>query len=359
MSHPITAPVLISASVTVVAMAALRPVARRVGLLDRPSGHKRHDGVIPVVGGIAMLFGLAAAVLAMPLVAFDAAVFLVAAAALVTIGLLDDAFGLSPRIRLLAHTGAALWMYEMSTAGVRLTTLGDLFGRGATDLSSIAPAATVFVIVAGINAFNMLDGLDGLAGGVALVALGLLYAAMPAPLAPAFALVVLALLGGLGGFLLFNAPLGLNRQLRSFMGDAGSTLLGFALATVMVGSSQGPTRLAAPITMAWLVLVPSTDMVWGVVRRLLRGQSPFRPDNGHLHHVLMEAGFGPRATSAGLVLAALAGGLAGLTLERQGAPEWLSLLLFVAAGGGLVLATHALRNERRRAGAPLAPVRAD
>jgi UDP-GlcNAc:undecaprenyl-phosphate GlcNAc-1-phosphate transferase len=349
MSHLTAIPAWLGAVVTIVAMLALRPLARQTGLLDRPSGHKRHRGEIPVVGGVAMLAGLIAAVLATPGGAFDASIFLVAAAILVTVGVLDDAFVLPPRLRLVAHAGAALWMYTVSTSGVHVTTLGDLFGTGRLDFGAFAPVATVVVIVAGINAFNMLDGLDGLAGGVALVALALLLTALPKPLCPAFTQIALALGGGLAGFLLFNAPLGLNRRWRAFMGDAGSTLLGFALATIMIGSSQGVGRLATPITMAWLVLVPATDLVWSVVRRLARGQSPFRPDNAHLHHTLMQAGLSSRATSVALVLVALVGGLAGLALEHIGAPEWLSFVLFVLAGWGLVFGAYALRHVRRRA----------
>ncbi len=357
MSHWIPAPALLSAVATAVAMLLLRPAAGHIGLLDRPSGlegHKRHSGAIPVVGGLAMLCGLLAAVIATPGGAFDARVFLVAAAILVVVGALDDAFTLSLRLRLLAQSSAALWMYSVATAGVRVTTLGDLFGTGASDFSAVAPAATVVVVVAGVNAFNMLDGLDGLAGGVALVALMLLLGALPAPLCPAFTQVVLALIGGLSAFLLFNAPFGLNRRFRSFMGDAGSTLLGFSLATVMISASQGKAALATPITMAWLVLVPSTDLVWSVLRRLARGRSPMQPDNQHLHHTLMAAGLSARATCVALVLTALVGGLAGLALEHHHAPEWLSFVLFVLAGGGIVLGSHALRAARARARGGLA-----
>ncbi len=332
------------------AMVSLRQVAVRLGLLDRPAGHKRHQGAIPVVGGLAMFVGLAVAVLLTPGGAFDATVFLVAAAILVAVGALDDTFMLSSWLRLVAHAGAALWMYSVSTSsGVRLTSLGDLLGTGVLDVSAFAPLATVFVIVAGINAFNMLDGLDGLAGGVALVALLLLLTALPGSLCPAFLQIALALVGALGAFLLFNAPLGLNRRWRSFMGDAGSTVLGFALATLLLGSSQGLGRLAAPITMVWLVLVPATDLWCSTVRRALRGQSPFHADNEHLHHMLMAAGLSARVTCAVLVLVALLGGLAGLALERAGAPEWLSLLLLLLAGWGLAAAAYVLRGVRRRA----------
>jgi UDP-GlcNAc:undecaprenyl-phosphate GlcNAc-1-phosphate transferase len=286
---------------TALAMTVLRPVSAQLGLLDRPYGHKRHQGAIPVIGGIAMLFGLVVSVLATPGGAFDARVFLVSATILVIVGALDDAFALSARVRLAAHTGAALWMFWASSAGARLSSFGDLLGTGALDVGAFSAPATVFVVVAAINAFNMLDGLDGLAGGGALVALAALVALPATPLCPAFTQIALALLGGIAGFLIFNAPLGFNRPLRSFMGDAGSTLLGFTMATIMIGSSQGAARVAAPVTMVWLVLVPSTDLVWSVIRRLSKGRSPLTADHGHLHHVLVEAGYGVRAIAAFLI----------------------------------------------------------
>lgn len=336
---------------TALAMTVLRPISARLGLLDRPYGHKRHSGAIPVIGGIAMLFGLGVTVLTTPGGAFDARIFLVSAAILVVVGALDDAFALSARVRLAAHTGAALWMYWASSAGVRLASFGDVLGIGALDVGPFSALATVFVVVAAINAFNMLDGLDGLAGGVALVALSALLGLGSAPLCPAFTQIALALIGGLAGFLVFNAPLGFNRPLRSFMGDAGSTLLGFTLATIMIGSSQGLTRVAAPVTMVWLVLVPSTDLVWSVIRRLAKGRSPIVADHGHLHHVLAEAGYSTRSACAILIGVSGVGALAGIALERAGTPERVSFALMILAGAGLVLGTHALRLVRGRVAA--------
>jgi len=244
-------------------------------------------------------------------------------------------------------------MYLASTSGVHMTSIGDLFGLGIIDVSAISAFVTVFVIVAGVNAFNMLDGLDGLAGGVALVALALLIGATPHGLCPAFTQISLALIGCLLAFLGFNAPLGFNRRLRSFMGDAGSTLLGFALATTMIGASQGVTAVATPMTMGWLVLVPTTDMTWSVVRRLSRGQSPFHADNEHLHHLMMRLGLSSRGACLAILLIALVAGLFGLALERNGVPEWGSLLLFLATGTGLVVFTRALGASR--APRPAAP----
>jgi UDP-GlcNAc:undecaprenyl-phosphate GlcNAc-1-phosphate transferase len=339
----------ISLGVTIATMALLRPFAKRLGLIDHPSGHKRHRGAIPVIGGIAMLAGLVAAVFATPGGAFDARVFVISATALVVVGVLDDAFRLSPPIRLLAHMAAALWMYWASSASVRLETLGDLVGLGAIDLSSVSMLATAFVIVAAINAFNMLDGLDGLAGGVALVALALLFGPTSGTLGAAFTQMSLALIGGLLGFLFYNAPLGFNGRLRSFMGDAGSTLLGFSLGTIMIGASQGPARVAAPVTMVWLVLVPSTDLVWSVLRRLVQRRSPLSPDTEHLHHVLDGAGLATRTVWLLLVAVSAVAGLAGLALDRHGTPEWLSFALLLATGAMLVLAVHGARLAARRA----------
>ncbi len=346
-------PVVIGGVVTTVAMALLRLVARPFGLLDRPGGHKRHNGAIPVIGGLAMFAGLVVSLLVTPGGAFDLRVFLASAAVLVTVGALDDAFRLSARLRLVAQVAAAYWMYLASTSGVHMTSIGDLFGLGIIDVSAISAFVTVFVIVAGVNAFNMLDGLDGLAGGVALVALALLIGATPHGLCPAFTQISLALIGCLLAFLGFNAPLGFNRRLRSFMGDAGSTLLGFALATTMIGASQGVTAVATPMTMGWLVLVPTTDMTWSVVRRLSRGQSPFHADNEHLHHLMMRLGLSSRGACLAILLIALVAGLFGLALERNGVPEWGSLLLFLATGTGLVVFTRALGASR--APRPAAP----
>ena len=320
-------------AISVAALFALRPIAYAVNLLDRPGGHKTHHGVVPIVGGLGMLFGVLFGVVSQPGALGPLQQYLFSAILLVVVGMLDDRFDLAPGLRLVAQFSAVLPMFF--GAGVRLTSFGDLLGLGPLDVAPYSLVATVVVTMAAINAFNMLDGLDGLAGGIALVSAGLMLAVFGRSADPGNAYLLAALCGAIGGFLLFNMPVQWNRGVRCFMGDAGSTLLGFTLAWVTIGSSQGPLRMASPVAMVWLVAVPATDLVWTVLRRLARGQSPAHPDNEHLHHMLLRAGFGVRAVFVILIGIALLLASVGLYLDRARTPDWESFALLLVSGAAL------------------------
>lgn len=327
------APIAASFLLCLLATFALRPVAIALKLIDRPGGRKKHHGEVPIVGGLAMLIGLVFGLGFVPLSDASATPFLAACALLVTIGLLDDRFDLSPWLRLPVHSAAALLLIG---SGVSVATLGAPFGGEHAYLSGlVADLVTVLVVVASINAFNMLDGLDGLAGAMGIVALSMLAFLMLDVGAVVLATAALTVVGAVAAFLVANVPARFNRDVRCFMGDSGSTLLGFTVAALGISACQPPVHAAAPVTLLWIVALPLFDFSWSILRRLLRGTSPLRPDHEHLHHCLLKAGFGVRgAFAAFVVLSALLAG-AGIVLDRTGVSDGLSLLLL--AGTGIVV----------------------
>lgn len=146
-------------------------IAPRVGLLDHPTERRKiHGNPVPLIGGIAIFYGLLLARMALEPPNPQQWLFgLLGCKVLVVIGVLDDHSGLGARVRLLAQTVAALLM--TLGAGVTLHSLGDLLGFGPIELGPLAVPFTVFAVVGIINAFNMVDGIDGLAGGLVLIAL--------------------------------------------------------------------------------------------------------------------------------------------------------------------------------------------
>jgi UDP-GlcNAc:undecaprenyl-phosphate GlcNAc-1-phosphate transferase len=332
----IAAAALAALAITIAAMFALRPIAWVVDLVDRPGGHKTHRGEVPVVGGLAMLLGLVLGLAVSSSVIGSLSQYIVSVVLLVVVGSLDDRFDLPPAARLAAQFAAVLPMFF--GAGVHIVSFGDLFGLGAIRTGSASLLATAFVTLAAINAFNMLDGLDGLAGGVAAISLGWLLYLSSGSASPIETTLTAVLLACVVGFLFFNVPIRANRRVRCFMGDAGSTLLGFSLAWLCISLSQAPVGRVAPITMVWIVGVPATDVIWTTIRRLARRQSPLRADNEHLHHSLRKAGIGVRGVFGMMVVAAALFGLIGTLLQAANAPDWLSLILLLACGVALVLA---------------------
>jgi UDP-GlcNAc:undecaprenyl-phosphate GlcNAc-1-phosphate transferase len=183
--------------------------------------------------------------------------------------------------------------------------------------------------MAAINAFNMLDGLDGLAGAIALIAFIGLAVVSGADAGAALSLVIA---GSVAAFLVFNMPTQFNRSVRCFMGDSGSTLLGFCVAWLCIQVSQGAAREVAPVTTLWVVALPVYEVVWSTVRRLLRGTSPFRPDSNHFHHLLLAAGFGVRGTFAIMTTLALLLAAFGVAAHRGGLSDTLSFALLAVMG---------------------------
>lgn len=310
----------------------LRPVARSLDFIDRPGGRKLHAGEVPVVGGLAMFVALVLGLSILPDTVRPTASFTATAFGFVCLGLLDDRLNLSSRLRLLVQVGAVLVMATLGDLGVHY--VGAPFALGTTIfVPAVAMVVTVMLVVGAVNALNMVDGIDGLAGSLGLV--GLVFVAAVAFVgANAEVLSVAVVLGAaVCGFLVFNLPLGINRPLRIFMGDAGSMLLGFSLAWMMVALSQEPSTPVAPVTLLWFAAVPIFDMVSTAVGRLRRGVSPMSADTTHFHHRLMKRGLSARQALPVLVGIAIFWAAVGLIIDIVDAPEWSSLLAFLLAGG--------------------------
>jgi UDP-GlcNAc:undecaprenyl-phosphate GlcNAc-1-phosphate transferase len=325
------APVAASFLLCLLAMLALRPVAIAVKLIDRPGGRKIHNGEVPIVGGIAMLLGIVLGLGFVPLPEIAASPFLAASALLVTVGLLDDRFELSPWTRLGVHVAAAALL--VGASGTSITVLASLADGTQITLEGFqSQAVTVLTIVAAINAFNMLDGMDGLAGATSIVALAALAFLALDVNAIIIAATALTVLGAVAAFLIANVPAKFNRDMRCFMGDSGSTLLGFAVAWLCLVVSQPPVQAASPITLLWVVALPLFDFVCTVIRRLLRGASLLEADDEHLHHLLLKAGF--RVRGAFAIFVALSALLAaiGIAIDRFKVSDSVSLLLLMGTG---------------------------
>ncbi len=230
--------------------------------------------------------------------------------------------------------------------------LGDLFGLGEVALTgSVAFLFTLFCVVGVINALNMSDGLDGLAGGLALIAAGWLIVLVQS--APSLqrgnsdALLILVMV--IAGFLCFNLRPPWRARASVFMGDAGSTMLGFVLAWFLVHLSQGPAAVMVPMTAVWILAVPLLDTVAVMIRRIRAGHSPFAADRQHLHHLLLGLGLSDGQTTALLLAVALTTGAAGVAAYGLGAPEHLQFYAFLVLFGLYYRVTTRLWERQRMA----------
>lgn len=321
--------------VTLVLIPMLARVAPHIGLVDRPCGHKRHHGLVPLIGGIAIFCGFLFGVLVIQEPLSEFRPLFAGAALLVIIGVLDDFRELGPHSRFLAQIGAALIMTFWG--GRVLENLGPLSGSHDSLLGVWAVPFTVFGVVGVINAVNMLDGVDGLAGGLAFLAFLALGLASYEANAPSHAKTLFVAASAAIAFLLFNMRRpGLHRA-AVFMGDAGSMFLGFVLAWFLVDLSQAPGRVIAPVTALWIVAVPLMDTVCIMLRRMLRRRSPFLADREHLHHLLQRLGMSVGQSVWGIIALSGASAAFGLWAQARGLPERYQLAAFLSIFAGYFL----------------------
>jgi len=317
MNLPAIVAALLGFGLTLVLIRFLAPRAERLGLIDHPTGgRKHHSDKTPTVGGLAIMAGLALTSLlagfgAQLHPAFWACFFIIALT-----GAFDDKFDLGPYVKFAAQIAAALLMIYWGE--LILHSLGDLVSTEPLVLGKFAVPLTVFAVIGMVNAVNLCDGADGLAGGLVFIAV-FWIAMMGAASAHASTLALsLALLGCIAAFLAFNLRSPWRSRAAIFLGDAGSLSLGFVLAWLTIDATRAGAQLFAPVTAIWLVAIPISDTIVCMSRRLLKGQSPFRADRTHLHHILIDLGM-PVARAVALIhllaFVLAAAGVAGWALR--------------------------------------------
>ncbi len=343
-----------AAGLTALLVPPVERLCYRMDWLAYPGPRRRHGRPTPVVGGLAMLAGLTAALLLTLLFEqiiptfqrssyehLRLALLLAGALMVAAISFADDLRDLSPGLRLTIHFTAALlavgpylWDHTLyldasgaptEARGIILTAFNFPFVN-QVHLHHLSPwlaiAATLLWITGLQNMLNWVDGLDGLAAGVTLIA-ALVLAAHALNLGQwTVALLPLALAGACAGFLPFNF-----HPARIFMGDVGAMTLGYVLA---VSAIIGGAKLAT----ALLVLgVPIIDMAWLIVQRTLHGRSAATAGRDHLHLRLLDMGFSqPQVVTLYYIVSAIFGSIALLDVMTP-----IAKLLALITLGMLVL----------------------
>ena len=340
--------VLASAAFVALLIQALRPAALRVGLVDAPGGRKRHEGSIPLIGGVAVVLSFAlASLIFVPIVAPYRPLF-VGLALLVIIGVMDDLRELAPRNKLAHQFIAAVLM--TSWGGNYLRDLGMLWGDAVFDLQDWGIPFTLFAALSVVNAYNMSDGVDGLAGGWALIAFAMMAYLGHITGQQELASFSMILVGCLAGFLVFNLRHPWRLRAAVFLGDAGSMAIGFLVVWFSVELTQpvASDRLRVPpVVMLWVCGLALIDMFAVTLRRMSKRRNPLHPDRTHLHHVLIRIGFSDRRVVFFLMLVNAFLAMIGLAGWHYRVSELAMFLGFLALTGAyLYAASHAWRLSR-------------
>jgi len=302
---------LIAAGVTYLLAGLCRRLAFRYNAVALVRDRDVHTRPIPYFGGIAMLCGLAAAFLVatqlpwlgrFDLVEHDSRAVFIGGLVLCAVGVVDDLFELNALTKI---AGQILAAGIVVLNGVKVYWI-PLPGTIISLDDSTSIILTVVLIFFCVNAINLIDGLDGLAAGVVAIGAGaffsyayLLSYEQELIRATTASLVTVATVGMCVGFLPYNF-----HPARMFMGDSGSMLLGFLLATSMVSltGQLDPSQIAvegsALAVNAYLPLIlplavmalPLADLFLAYIRRTMAGRLWFQADKQHLHHRMLELG---------------------------------------------------------------------
>lgn len=315
----------LTGALTLFAIFCLIPMAKKIGLVDKPGGRKKHLGEIPLIGGISIFFVLATFAVFTGYFNNDWKWVLGVASILIIIGLIDDLWDIRPLYKLGAQIIAGILM--MFSTGEYIQTIAYLPSGNTINIAELGYFITLFAVVGLINAFNMMDGIDGLAATQAILSIVLTFTSMFI-LKATFSndIFIIFLLGALLGFLIAN--LNLLPKTKVFLGDAGSMMLGFLIAWMLISYTQPPNKQGLPPSLAlWVVAIPVADTLALCVRRILLKRSPFRPDRKHLHHICLRMGLSPRQSLAVICALSIISYLVGISTYLLFG-EIVSIILF-------------------------------
>jgi UDP-GlcNAc:undecaprenyl-phosphate/decaprenyl-phosphate GlcNAc-1-phosphate transferase len=270
--------------ITLIATPLISKLALKYNIVDQPGFHKTHSKAKPLLGGISIFISFAVILyLFLPL---DGKLLSLAGATtiLVITGLFDDLFDIKPLLKLCGQTVAAaivvLWNADLFRFMI------EYFSR------FYLPGFVVLFLLIGwivlmINAFNLIDGMDGLAAGTAAI-IFLAMAVLSYVEGGRSNILAVQLIGAGAclGFLIFNF-----NPARIFMGDTGSMMLGFILATSHLYVIKYPFSAQLVLGSMFLFAYPALDVTYAFYRRICNHTPLLKADKGHIHHVLLSMGF--------------------------------------------------------------------
>ncbi|SEO24344.1 UDP-GlcNAc:undecaprenyl-phosphate GlcNAc-1-phosphate transferase [Amphibacillus marinus] len=294
----------------------VKKLAFKIGATDQPNKRKVHQRIMPRLGGLAIFISFMTAFL---IINPNSAYFwpiLIGAVIVTAMGMVDDVYELAARYKFLVQTVAALIVV---LNGVEITYINLPFAN-TLHFGYWSIPITVIWIVGITNAINLIDGLDGLAAGVSTIAL-ITIAGLALSLGDVFvALVSILLIGSTMGFLVFNF-----HPAKIFMGDTGALFLGYMIGVLSVLGFKNATLFSLLVPIA-ILGVPILDTLFAIVRRVVHKKPLYSPDKMHLHHCLLNLGFGHRQTVILIYAMSAMFSIAGVILNQS--TMWGSTITF-------------------------------
>jgi UDP-GlcNAc:undecaprenyl-phosphate GlcNAc-1-phosphate transferase len=331
----------------------LTPLVKRAAVMLHvcalPNHRTIHHRIVPKLGGIAIFFSFMITLLAalyfyygtLDVIYHHLMGLMLGATFILALGIYDDVKGVNCYQKLTVQAIAAIIAISF---GYQISSIRTLFG-GTIDLGIWSIPLTILWIAGISNAINLIDGLDGLAAGISLgVAFTFfLIALMFGDVQVVFATAILAAV--IAGFLIYNF-----NPAKIFMGDSGSLLIGFLLACFAIDGIDHPSSAVKILIPIIAMGVPIMDTLLAIIRRLVKGVSPFHADKEHIHHRLLYLGLSQRKAVMLLYLVSAFFGVAAFLVSVVDIRLRLILLSFVIAVIllGITQLTLPFRNGKKK-----------
>ena len=273
---------ILTFSIVIMITPLIKNLAFKIGAIDRPSGRKVHQKVMPRLGGLAIVIGVIVGMIVSRPSSPYMFHIIIGGLIITLVGVIDDIFQIRATEKLAGQMIAAI---VVVSSGLKIDMI-NLPISGFIEFGFWAYPFTVIWIVGITNAMNLIDGLDGLAAGVSSIALtSILFMAI---LDGQWLVVSLAiiLIASTTGFLVYNF-----HPAKIFMGDTGSLFLGYSISVLsMLGLFKNIAIFSFVIPIV-ILGVPIFDAIFAILRRVLKRKKLFSPDKSHLHYCLLELGF--------------------------------------------------------------------
>ncbi len=340
---------LVACVVAYLATPVVKLCAYKIGAIDIPKDNRRmHTEPVPRLGGLAIFLGFFFSVFLFVEITDQVRSMLLGAVIIVILGVLDDKFALKAMPKFCIQIVAALVAVLGGNVITYISNPNIFSTIPYMNLGIWSIPISVLWIVAITNAVNLIDGLDGLAAGVSTISSVTMLVIALLMSDSEVAIMMGALSGACLGFLPYN-----KNPATIFMGDTGSTFLGYVLAVVSI---QGLFKMYSLISFVvpFLMLgLPIFDTAFAFVRRLLHGQNPMKADRSHVHHRLIDMGLSQKQTVAVLYIISAVLGVCAVLLTTSGALRALIFLIAVLVVGivaaWIYLSNLAAREEAARA----------
>lgn len=347
MATPLCYTVIIPFFIALLLVGWIHPKLVKIALLknivDNPNARKLQHTPVPILGGVAVFFGVVIAIGCMGAVVDIAglSVVIMGMMAMLYTGTMDDILDLSPSLRLLIEIIVMLLL--IFVGGYSMNNFQGLWGVGPLEAWYAVPL-TVFAAVGIINAINLMDGVNGLSSGYCVMACATFGTLFYLSGDEAMTILAVVSVGALIPFFFHNV---FGKTSKMFIGDGGTLVMGFILSVFVIAMLQtgspvaayvGPNIGLVPFTLAVLA-VPVFDTLRVMLTRILKGSSPFRPDKTHLHHMFIDLGCSHAAATVAILGLNLSIVLGWWILEVVGLSTDVQLYAVVAMG---VLGTSGL-----------------